>query len=114
MTPIMVMTMTTTIQIINNVEMGISHIPSIVGFCGLIVLLAGALCWKRKVLMSYLLIIAGLLMNYGAQNTVNKIYNHDELVALVGDDLTTQIEKRTFSKYPIDKYQVVRILKSMS
>ena len=52
-------------------------------------------------------------MNYGAQNTVNKIYNHDELVALVGDDLTTQIEKRTFSKYPIDKYQVVRILKSI-
>lgn len=53
-------------------------------------------------------------MSYGHENTINKIHNHDELVALVGDDLATQVEKRTFSKYPIDKYQVVRILKAMT
>jgi len=114
MTPITVMTMTTTIQIINNVEMGISHIPSIVGFCGIITLLAGFLCWKRKPLMISLFMITGLLMSYGHENAINKIHNHDELVALVGDDLATQVEKRTFSKYPIDKYQVVRILKAMT
>ena len=63
--------------------------------------LAGLLCWKRKTLMISLLIIAGLSISYGNENAINKIYNHDELVSLVGDDLTQQIEKRTFSKYPI-------------
>lgn len=53
-------------------------------------------------------------MSYGHENAINKIHNHDELVALVGDDLATQVEKRTFSKYPIDKYQVVRILKAIT
>lgn len=113
MMPITVMKMTTTIQIINNVEMGISHIPSIIGLLGIATLLAGLLCWKRKTLMISLLIIAGLSISYGNENAINKIYNHDELVSLVGDDLAQQIEKRTFSKYPIDKYRVVRILKAM-
>lgn len=113
MMSITVMKMDSTTQIINNVEMGISHAPSIIGLLGIATLLAGLLCWKRKTLMISLLIIAGLSISYGNENAINKIYNHDELVALVGDDLAQQIEKRTFSKYPIDKYRVVRILKAM-